>query len=346
MQHIMVAKTYCEIDVGPVATKVNREIRFESSKESTRGEQALEKGGVPEMLLLAEALGIYAEAAPKLSTKKHYEKTGAGHYLVRKSAQVDLMIRMDTGLRPGVIDHLELAEERNGRGARPVLWKDDNGIYRIRIPWIWMKQHKAGLATTAAAFDRLVKRDKQKRYMKGFAFVLRPETGAVIDEYLEHGWQWAREVQSKKTRRLLLNSSGRQMVKDERSLGKGSTLLLNCVREAREYIRRTENREIPYFDRYAHRHVVGHFVELHHPGHQLKTTYLTHTSQRGSDWFYGTVDNSLLHECLAEMFSGKPSRAEQQKQREAAQDAQMKDMQRTIEEMAKLLRDQKKGDKE
>jgi hypothetical protein len=337
MQHIMVAKTYCAIDVGPLAMKVNRDIRFESSRESTRGEEALEKGGIAEMLLLADGLRTYAEAANKLSNKGAWDKPGAGHYLIRKSAQVDLMIRMDTGLRPGVIDYLELAEERNGRGARPVLWKDDSGCYRVHVPWIWMKQHKADLTANAAAFDRLVKRDKRKRYMKGFSFVLRPETGIAIDEYIEHGWNWAREVKSKETRRFLLNSSGCHMVKDERSLGRGSMLILNCIRESIEFIRRTEGRDLPYFTRYDHRHVVGHCLELHHPGHQLKTTYLTHTSQKGADWYYGTVDNSLMNECLAELFAGQLSRAEQQKKKEAAQEARMEELQRTIAEMSKLL---------
>jgi len=340
MHHIMVAMTYCQIDVGPIVNRVHREVRFESSKESVRGERALERGGVREMLALADGLGIYADAARKLSDKGTGDKRGAGHYLVRKSAQVDYLIRMDTGLRPGVVDQLEVADDRGSAGCRPVVWRDEGGLFHLHVPWIWMKQHKAELTGTAATFERVTTRDGKKRFMKGFSFVLRTEVGSAINDYIEHGWRYARAVQSKETRRLLLNSEGRSIVKDERSVGRGSTLILGCVREAIEYVRRTEGRELPYFDRYAHRHVIGHYVDLHFPGHQLKTTYLTHTAQKGADWYYGTTDNSLLQECLCELFAGLPSRPEQRRQKEVAQEARMQELQRQLNEVTELLRRQ------
>src|SRR5690606_37888789 len=123
MSHIMVALTYCEIHVGPLAEKVNREICFVSSRESTRGEEALEKGGVKEHMELIEGLGIYAAASRPLSDKGKWDKAGAGHYLLRMSALIDYHIRAETGLRPCTLDMLDVSEEPNGRGAWPVIWR-------------------------------------------------------------------------------------------------------------------------------------------------------------------------------------------------------------------------------
>src|SRR5690606_4098504 len=151
---------------GPLVEKVKREIRFISSHESTRGEQALEKGGVKEYMELAEGLGIYAAVAEQLSSKGKWDKPGAGYYLLRKSAQIDYLIRAETGLRPGVLDMLEIGEESNGRGVWPVVWRGPDGLYRLHVPWVWMKQHRGQFSGNIAAFERFVKRDSKKAYTK------------------------------------------------------------------------------------------------------------------------------------------------------------------------------------
>jgi hypothetical protein len=70
----------------------------------------------------------------------------------------------------------------------------------------------------------------------------------------------------------------------------------------------------------------------------LKSIYLTHSSQHGSDWYYGTSDNTLLRDCLQEMFAGMPPRPEQAKLKAADAEERMKEMQQQLEELTRLMK--------
>src|SRR5690606_18513500 len=111
-----------------------------------------------------------------------------------------------------------------------------------------------------------------------------------------------------------------------------------CVRGAIEHVRRTEGRDLEYFTRYEHRHVIGHHVDPHSPGHGLKTVDLTHSSQRGGESHYGTIDDILRRECLPAMAAGKPPRPEQEKLKAAEAEERMKEMQKQMAEMSRLLK--------
>jgi hypothetical protein len=80
------------------------------------------------------------------------------------------------------------------------------------------------------------------------------------------------------------------------------------------YTKKT-GKTLPDLDRYAHRHVIGEALHRHEPGSRLKTWYLTHKIDRGSDVYYGKSESQYLLECLHDVLDGRPPKHEQERVR-------------------------------
>lgn len=115
--------------------------------------------------------------------------------------------------------------------------------------------------------------------------------------------------------------------------------------------------ELPPLELYAHRHVIGEFLNRHVPGGKLKTWYLTHSPGKGSDNEYGDDDAAFLRRCISEVLEGVPPLHEQERQRleeaerrerERAEHEQrvLQAQERTAAELAKLRAQLEAKDKE
>ncbi len=336
MHSLMVSKHYFGHDVADLESWSRENVQFPGDWESTRGEQALRNGNPKTLVEQAEAMGRYATSSLELSSKKaglRSTHSGAGHYLLRKSGEIDCWLRLLTGLRPGALDELEVANSPDRTGCAPAIWFESKGYYILFVPLRWMKQHLVNI--WGKNNSKRLDLDSATGEVKGFEFEIhRPEAVSALSDYLREGWPYAKAVQEKRTRKLYLNSKGEPF--QDNGFAKAFTSLRA---EVRHFIHKSEGREITDHTRYQHRHIMATFVETHLPGHGLKTTYLTHSSDFGSNALYGKTNMTLLREVIDELLDGKPTRLTQQELREKERDEQLVNLQKQLEEMMTKLND-------
>lgn len=316
------ARVFFGTDIAEVQ-RLAEEIDFPQIGESIRGSEVLRLAKTPQVLLdWADAFRSYADAAPKPTIDRP-----SGLYFPRKCLEIDSLLRPDTGLRPENLESLEVRETAPGPGyPRPCIWWDAfAGVYRIRIPRSCMKQHKRTYASTNAATGGRGAR-------RAYDFVIwRQRTIAATHEYLGF-WKIARGVASGQTTMLYLNREGMAYTRG----GFGNSFMAKKHLVVREW-RKTTGVELPMLDRYAHRHLMGEFLGRHIPGGNLKSWYLTHHSDTGTDRNYGDDDALLLRECIDEILAGKPPRPAQEIQRWDHQDGRLDEMVKQMEELSKQL---------
>jgi hypothetical protein len=132
----------------------------------------------------------------------------------------------------------------------------------------------------------------------------------ILDQYLENGWRKADAVLRRKTNRLLLRRDGSPYGQE----GLGNAYCTGKRAVLANYTKKT-GKTLPDLDRYAHRHVIGEALHRHEPGSRLKTWYLTHKIDRGSDVYYGKSESQYLLECLHDVLDGRPPKHEQERVR-------------------------------
>lgn len=311
---IYVANLYFEQDTFEFCRWAEDEFDFPERGESLRGTRVVELAGSPDVFMdWGEAWNQYASNAPTIAA--HPRKADSGFYLPRKSCEVELRIRVETGLRPENVDELDVVDGPAASNVASTIWKNPDGTYGIAVSMHLMKQHKRRRFGASRRSATPAQAGRATAARRCYRFILeRPETIAALDEYLSNGWKHARDVVSGETRRLLLNRGGHPFRPGE----VGDTYCDMRPRAAALYRKKT-GKVLPPLDRYAHRHVLGAALERHVPGSALKTQYLTHRISRGSDVFYGDDDARFLRTCLSEILDGKPPRPEQEKQRLEAQ---------------------------
>lgn len=309
------AALYFGHDMSALDEWVEDEIDFPEAEESMRGSRVLTLAKTPLALLeQARMFAAYAALTEPLSGRR-----ASGFYLPRKSCQLDVLIRTETGLRPENIDELDVFFDQPD-ASQCGIWKLPDGRYRISIPYRRMKQHKRRRGASK----------KQSSGRRPYVFdLVRPETIAALDDYLDHGWRHARSVKEGRTRRLLLNRAGEPFRR-----GTLRCTFIDVRGKARlAWERSRPTPPPPALDRYSHRHLVGEFLRRHIPAGMLKTWYLTHRSDKKSDRCYGDDDAALLRECIGEILDGKPSRPEQERQREQERHQREMESQRLLENL-------------
>jgi len=317
------AKLYCGLDVTPIM-QLAEEIDFPRVGESMKGSDVVRSAGSPLALLKwAEAFDGYAADAPLPTVTNP-----SGLYFPRKCLQLDVLLRTETGLRPDILDSLEVRAVAPPPGhASSVIWWDEQAqYYRIRVPRDCMKQHKRSYASTSTAGS--VRRGARRPYD---FIVWRQQTIHALHEYLSR-WSIARGVAAGTTSSLYLSREGKAYKRG----GFCNSYISKKHFAARDWERRT-GEKLPLLDRYAHRHLMGEFLGRHIPGGNLKAWYLTHRSDSGSDRNYGDDDAALLRECIDEILSGRPPRPAQEKDRWAQQTEQLDEVQASLNSLNEQL---------
>lgn len=265
--------------------------------ESVKGEAIIDRASVETLVDWVDALHLYARKAPRLDLENRKRKSG--FFLPRMSWCVDLCLRILTGLRPEVVDQIEYFEHEPKSIFSPTLFPVQEGVYRLVVPQDFMKQH---------ARNRRA-RNKAKTVGKTYSFtVTYPRFVEILDEYIEHGWRNADAVIRGKSNRLLLRRDG--LPYGQEGLG---TAYCTGKKAVLVNYRKKTGRALPDLDRYAHRHIIGEALHRHEPGSRLKTWYLTHRIDRGSDAYYGRSESHYLMECIHAVLNGLPPKHEQER---------------------------------
>lgn len=292
--------------------------------KSVKGEVIIDKAGVADLLDWVEAFQLYAQKAPTVDLETR--KRGSGFYLPRMSWCVDLCLRILTGLRPEVVDQIEYFEQEPKLILGPSLFPAGERTYRVAVPQDYMKQH----ARTRRA------KNKAKAAGKTYTFAITyPRFVEILEQYLENGWRKADAVLRRKTNRLLLRRDGSPYGQE----GLGNAYCTG-KRAVLANFRKKTGKLLPDLDRYAHRHIIGEALHRHEPGSRLKSWYLTHRIDRGSDANYGKSEAQYLVESLHEILNGQPPKHEQERIRQAeatrAEQERLRWSQAMLEQQQKL----------
>ncbi|MEQ8820988.1 MAG: hypothetical protein RLY93_12160 [Sumerlaeia bacterium] len=291
------ARYYFEHDTEALKELAETEMTLPSPNESDRGREAVKRLGSPAMFLeIGEALGHYADHYPRLN-----ETRSSGHYLPAKGYQVHLSLRLETGLRPGAVSLLRYFDHEPDEVLWPSIFPGENACYQLAIPRRDMKQHKKALILSE-------RRPCVKPYR---FFVIRPETARAMREYLE-SWHFAEAVLAKRTNCLFLTMTGEPFknLRDDAFM----TSFRDAYPRIAAYTRGKTDQTLPVLKPYDHRHVMGEFLARHMPGGKLKTWYLTHHIDKGSDRHYGDQDAAFLRQCVSDVLDGVPPLHEQERQ--------------------------------
>jgi hypothetical protein len=217
--------------------------------------------------------------------------------------------------------------------------------YRIWVPRGSFKQWKTSSARTYSENlsadtpkDAHMQNVISKSRERGVEFILSfSETVKALEEYLDV-WAQVPDVANGKTFRLILNSEGRPF-SGEGAGGFASYYLTRRGTVALNYRKKT-GIQLPLCGRYDPRHVVGDALKVYAPGQNLKTIYLTHADDTGTDSMYGRPQMQYLHACVLGVLQGLPPLHEQERIRREEQDAQLK--QRLDQFDARLAADKEK----
>ncbi|MGI8908126.1 MAG: hypothetical protein ACR2IE_16755 [Candidatus Sumerlaeaceae bacterium] len=297
------AKVYFGACVDALDVHVEESIDFPESGASMRGTYAVQLAGSPIVFLeWAAAFRMYAAQSSWLDAEQ-----GTGFYLPRKSCELDVLIRAETGLRPGNVEQLNYLRSiptHPDKLPLPAIYRLKNGNYVVCIPFGMMKQHK----------KKAKRKTRHTTARRPYEFLLElPETVHALDEYIEHGWQHADGVRHGKTQRLFLGRTGHPI----RCM---RTKFAEARAKASGVYQAQFGKLLPLLDRYSTRHVISEFLHRHQQGSSLKQWYLTHRSGVGSDNSYGSDDAAFLRKCVHEVLRGVPPLHDQVANRQDEQD--------------------------
>jgi hypothetical protein len=314
---------------------INQSVNFPDPTEGTRGIRVLEKANPQTLLDLCLALGEYADAAPDLLSKAGRRRAArVGNFLPRKACQVDLVVRIWTGLRPSVVELIEVADGAHFDPAIPTMWAIDNG-YRIHVPAPAMKHRKRGIHRLGrgSILSRSGRGRRSQPESRGYDFlIVDPSAVRVISDYLENGWRQAIPVLENRTRRLLLSRNGDRFADD--SFGHA---VHGITMHAIEAYRVRHGVTLPRLPRNAHRHVIGEYLRRYDSSQPFKSWYLTHSPCKGSDRNYGDHEAAALRAAIAAVLEGQLPIAEQLAAERARNAAKIDELLALVGSMARQL---------